>query len=72
MSEGTRVEFWKDGALMAAVDNVGGVPSENNLINIRKKTYRITSVTWCVDYADGPYPTQLRANVDMDAVEESE
>jgi hypothetical protein len=66
---GTRVEFHIAGketrSLVAALSDVGAIPREGELISIRKETWRVVRVTWCVDHADEIGETALRANVEV-------
>jgi hypothetical protein len=48
---------------VATVRAGGAVPRQGELVNIRKTTYRVTEVTWTVDYADNWLDTRMAANV---------
>ena len=43
------------------------VPPVGSMINIRKKTYEVVSVTFALDHADDPMQTGMRANVKLKA-----
>jgi hypothetical protein len=42
------------------------VPPVDSLISIRKDVWRVVSVTYALDSADGPYPPNMRANVELE------
>lgn len=45
------------------------VPRAGEYVNIRKKTWLVTRVTWAVDQPTGELPS-LRANVELSALRE--
>ena len=62
-----KIEFYMGSAEkhIAVLDD-GAVPRKGEFINIRRVTYRVSRVTWAVDYLDTPgrYPI-LRACVEL-------
>lgn len=59
-----KIEFYVGNAdkHIAVLDD-GAVPRADEMISIRKRTYRIVHVTWAVDHADDPRSRALRACV---------
>jgi phosphotransferase system IIB component len=60
------VEFYTDTRLLVRV-NSSIVPLVGSMINIKKITYKVTSVTFAVDHADGVWPA-MRCNIDLEEV----
>jgi hypothetical protein len=60
------VELYVDNRLLVRV-KTSIVPSIGSMVNIKKITYRVTSVTFTVDYADGVW-TVMRSNIDLEEV----
>jgi hypothetical protein len=61
------IEFYiQDTFEMVTSVNGSAVPRQGELINIRKITYQVARVTWCVDHANKIIGRrQLRANVEL-------
>ncbi len=59
-----RIEFYDavSQSCIAAVESVM-VPPVDSLIAIGKLKYRVTTVTYALDYTDRPNQKQMRANV---------
>ena len=57
------IEFYVDDKLIAHVES-SFVMEADSAISIRKVSYRILSVTYALDDADGPFP-RMRCNVDL-------
>lgn len=68
-----KVEFYIGTAErhIAALDD-SAVPREGEFVNIRKVTYRVARVTWAVDDADRIPRGSLRANVELETVEQAQ
>lgn len=67
----THAEFYgKNGEyLIATVNDVGAVPVVGHLINIRKVTYNVIDITWCVDHAGSlGFTEKLRVNITLEKV----
>lgn len=66
---GTNVEFYLgsiQSGYHATVYGVGAVPRKGDLINIRKRTFVVESVSWVLDQADGqPDERKLTAVVTL-------
>lgn len=61
-----RVEFYVDGSgkFIAAVDD-GQAPTAGNIINIRKKTYVVSNVSWAIDNSEDVINTKQRCCVEL-------
>lgn len=58
------VEFYTEKGMIASIRS-SIVPPKGSCINIRKETYRVTGVSYCVDHVDEFHETCVRANVDV-------
>jgi len=58
------VEFYSANGLVAAVKS-SIVPTSGSYINIRGKTWEITSVSFALDHADSMRERGMRANVEL-------
>lgn len=65
----TRLEFYRADRIseLIAALNSEHVPAEGALVNIRKKTWRVTRITYAVDNADSARSARLRACVELEA-----
>lgn len=67
-----RIEFYrKGGGLIVAVDECDAAPRKGEFVNIQKKTWKVSLVTWAVDQPGLPTRPRLRANVEMVEVDET-
>lgn len=62
------IEMWVGERTLLRV-NSSFAPSEGELINIQKRTYRVVGRSFTVDHADDPFQTQVRCNVILEPVE---
>ncbi|MBU3914399.1 hypothetical protein KKA14_02605 [bacterium] len=58
------IEFYDGKSLLASVDS-SIIPPVGAKISIRKKTWKIVSATFAVDYSDDPYCRGMRCNIDV-------
>jgi hypothetical protein len=59
------INFWANDKLLASLSS-SIVPLVGTFVNIKKKTYKITYVSYCVDYADRIMETRMRTNVELE------
>ena len=57
-----RLEIWLGDKLMFGADS-SYAPQENELINIRKITYRVVDRSFTVDHADEMHDRQVRCKI---------
>ena len=64
-----KIEFYLGSSVghIAVVED-GAVPREGEIINIRKTTFKVSCVTWCIDQADNILDAKLRVNVELEGV----
>lgn len=61
---GDVIEFYSSGGLLVVVSS-SMVPTVGSFISIRGKTWKVTNVTFAVDYADSRSERRMRCNVDV-------
>lgn len=61
-----RIEFYDRDNMIASVDSAM-VPAVGQKISIRGKTWDVVAVSFALDYADKPFESAMRANVDLKA-----
>lgn len=67
----TKLEFYLGNAdKHLTVLDAESVPRSGEYVNIRKRTFRVVRVTWAVDHADDWSQAKLRANIELEAVNE--
>lgn len=68
--ERTRLEFYCDKECVGAIQSHGlPVPRKGELVSIKKETFKVTRVTWALDYSDKHLEKVLRANIEMEIAE---
>lgn len=70
MSTRDRIEFWEGEHLMFGMDS-SFAPAEGELVNIKKRTYRVIGRSFTVDHADDFAERQIRCNVILEFVSDS-
>jgi len=68
MSQPDRVEYYDGKQCLLGIES-SIVPPVGSLISIRGATWEVTRATYAIDYADSHYQRQIRANVDLKAVQ---
>lgn len=64
-AENDRIEFYAEGKMIASVSS-SMVPEIGRLINIRRQTWSVHSVTYALDNIDAKFDRpKMRANVDL-------
>lgn len=64
MSRPDRIEFYIGDSLLLGMES-SMVPLVDSLINIQGVTWRVSSVTYAIDYSESSSDRMLRANVDL-------
>lgn len=67
-----RIEFYLRGGALIDATRGYAVPRQGECINIQRKCYRVAFVQWAIDTDPHSGTKDLRANIELEAISETE